>query len=247
VANPKAITLHAAGAETITGTGAAVDVEAIRSPGAVRLQLDVTAVAGTLPTLTVTIETSPSGGASGWRALGSFTVFTAAANFPRKTFAETERYVRASWVITGSAGQSFTFSLLGEAHQLYCAPSDISRYALPSAALASVAADVQADACLRATDDAEAGIAGGYTMPITAWPEALRGRVADVAAFYAMKYRGFNPEGSDELIVKANDDAQAWFKAVGQGRIKPPGLVDSSPTVFEAASHVVVSAVRRGW
>lgn len=102
------VTLAGSAARMATGNGAALGV----AKGTLRLLLDVTAAAGTGPTLDVVIETSFDG-ATNWRSLGAFAQKTAAGS-ERKSFAGADRFVRARWTIAGTA-PSFTFSVVGEA------------------------------------------------------------------------------------------------------------------------------------
>jgi len=103
------VTLAASAARTANGQGAAVEVGAA---GTVRLLMAVTAVAGTSPSATVTVETSHSG-AGDWRSLGTFAAKTGVAT-ERKNFGGCDRYVRATWAITGTT-PSLTFAVAGEA------------------------------------------------------------------------------------------------------------------------------------
>lgn len=110
VSRGRAVSLAASAARTATAAGTALE---IADKGAVRLLLDVTAVTGTNPTLDVTIETSYDG-STGWTSLGTFTQNTAVSS-QRKNFSGADRFVRASWVIGGTATPTFTFSIVGEA------------------------------------------------------------------------------------------------------------------------------------
>lgn len=241
MANPLAITPHAAGAEVATGQGPAVDIGSLRT--ALRLLLEVSAVAGTdSPSLVVALETSANG-LTGWRQIGAFDAVGATAH-ARRTFAECERYIRAAWTITGT-GPSFTFELTGEAHVLYASPSDVGRFTLPPAATEVLAAHDLADGLLRATSEADDNLASAYTLPLTAWGESLRGVVADMGGYYALKLRGFDPDG-DPLTVKGHTDGLAWLRRVARREIRPPEIIDSTPTVQEGG-FVVTGKPRRGW
>lgn len=99
--------LAASAARTATGNGSAFE------PGdkaIARLRLNVTAAAGTSPTLNVTIQTSHDG--TTWRSAGTFTQATAVSE-QRAAFS-IDRFVRATWTIAGTS-PSFTFSITGEA------------------------------------------------------------------------------------------------------------------------------------
>jgi hypothetical protein len=71
--------------------------------------LNVTAAAGTTPSMTVTVETSGDGAT--WSPLGSFPAVTG-AGVSRRTFSGLDNFVRASWAVTGT-GPSFTATLTG--------------------------------------------------------------------------------------------------------------------------------------
>lgn len=108
-ADTQDVTLAASAARTATGNGDAVE---LGDRGTAALTLDVTAVGGTTPSATVTIETSKDG-STGWTAVAAFSAATA-VSAQRKVFAGLDRYVRASWAISGTT-PSLTFSVAGEA------------------------------------------------------------------------------------------------------------------------------------
>ena len=101
------LTLAASAARTATGNGATVHVG---EADTARLTLDVTAAAGTTPSLTVAVQHSHDG--STWATHSSFAAKTTAGT-ERKVFGGLDRYVRATWTITGTT-PSFTFSVVGE-------------------------------------------------------------------------------------------------------------------------------------
>lgn len=104
--------LKASGAIAATGSGAGRE---LGDKGILRLLLAITAVAGTNPTLDVTVETSIDNGvADAWRSIGTFAQKTGVST-ERKTFVGADRFVRLSWTIGGTASPSFTFSVTGEA------------------------------------------------------------------------------------------------------------------------------------
>lgn len=74
-----------------------------------RAQLDVTAVAGTAPTLDVVLEDSLDG--VNWNTLAAFTQRTAAGRQVIDYTGVFADELRVRWTIGGSAGQSFTFSV----------------------------------------------------------------------------------------------------------------------------------------
>lgn len=92
-------------ARTATGSSAAVETgqwDVLRG-----LLLDVTAVSGTTPTLTVTVETSAD--SSTWYTVASFVQRTAAGT-ERKSFPGLDRWARLTWTVGGTT-PSFTFAI----------------------------------------------------------------------------------------------------------------------------------------
>lgn len=92
-----------------TATSASMD---LASYGTVRLDLHVSVATGTLPTLDVTVQTSPDG--TNWSTLGTAFTQATAATDQHKVFAGADRYLRAVSTIGGTT-PSFTYSLSGSA------------------------------------------------------------------------------------------------------------------------------------
>jgi hypothetical protein len=99
--------LVASAARTATGSGAGVYVP--QYDMAV-LTLVVSAVSGTTPSLTVSIDTSPDN--STWTAIAAFAAQTTTTAGVRKVFSGVDQYIRASWTISGTT-PSFTFAVTG--------------------------------------------------------------------------------------------------------------------------------------
>ena len=77
--------------------------------------LNVTAASGTSPTLAVTVQTSHDNGVTDpWRPVGSFPTASAVGASPWQVFAGLDRWLRASWVVSGTT-PSVTFGVAGEA------------------------------------------------------------------------------------------------------------------------------------
>lgn len=108
----KDITLVPAGTiVTATGTGTAFQVN---SRTQFRGQSIVTAATGTTPSLTVNIQTSFDNGVTdAWRTVASFAAQTAADTSAHKCFPGLDRWVRASWTVSGTT-PSITFGVPGE-------------------------------------------------------------------------------------------------------------------------------------
>lgn len=97
---------------TASGNGAGIEVEG-RSE--FRGSCAVTTASGTTPSLTVSVQTSHDNGASdAWRTVGSFPAQTATGATAWQSFAGIDRFIRASWVISGT-NPSLTFGVTGEA------------------------------------------------------------------------------------------------------------------------------------
>lgn len=94
-----------------TATGQSTAIEA-GSGHTVRAFLDVTAVSGTAPSMTLSLETSHDG-STGWRNVGSFAAKTAVST-ERKAFSGLDKFHRWSWTISGTT-PSFTFSAASDA------------------------------------------------------------------------------------------------------------------------------------
>ncbi len=106
------VTVLASGALTASGQSAAIDVGGAST---LRAQVQVSAVGGSTPSITVTIQTSHDAGATdAWRTAGTaYTAITAVGNSPWQSFV-VDRYVRVSYVISGTT-PSLTTTVVGEA------------------------------------------------------------------------------------------------------------------------------------
>jgi hypothetical protein len=84
-------------------------------------------------------------------------------------------------------------------------------------------------------------------MPLTTWDVATRKHVACMAAYDLMRFRGYDPNaGPDELLQRGRDQAVQWFMRIADGKLRPVGIVDSTPVVTETEVYVE-SAASRGW
>jgi phage gp36-like protein len=239
--NPLILELHASAPETASGTGLAIDL-ADRS--LIQLTLEVTAFAGTSPTLSVVIENSLTG--LDWSVVAQFAPLAAIAT---KTLVvpESMRFMRARWAIGGSVSPSVTFLLTGTANQLYALPSDIVRYGLPASALEGIPAAVLADFCLAASEEASGYLASAYTLPLANWGTDLRKHVARMVAYDVMSWRGYDPDsGKDDLLSKNRDMAIEWLNRVANGKLRPIGVEDATPLIAEEEIYID-SAPSRGW
>lgn len=248
MASSAAVSLLASSARTTTGSGAAVD---LAEKTTCVLYLDVTAVSGT-GALTVTVQTSPNG-TSGWTTVspsngaGGSLVFTAASAvaLQKVTFPSCERYVRATWSITG--GATVTFAVTGTAFLRFASPADVLRLGVRSEALSDVSAATLDASCGRATDEIVSALdAQEYKGPFDAWGEDVRGTAATLAGYYALLVRGFAPQNGADPLVQAVADARAWLDLVAKGSRRPFGVADSTDDEDEGDVYVT-SAATRGW
>lgn len=104
------LTLMASGARTASTTS---DVYEVGDRGTLRLDLDLTAVSGTNPTMHVQIETRKTYGSGSWRVVDAFPIKTTTGS-ERRSMSGLDRFARAVCTI-GGTNPSFTFSLGGEA------------------------------------------------------------------------------------------------------------------------------------
>lgn len=107
-----ASTVELSGSSARTASGSSAPADGMTSRTTLRVQLSVTAVSGTSPSMTVVLEDTIDG--TNWNTIGTFAAKTAAGREVINVttpFAET---VRATWTITGTT-PSFTFSILAHA------------------------------------------------------------------------------------------------------------------------------------
>ena len=102
-------TIHASAAETATGNSSDIDVSDWTMAV---FYLNVSASAGTSPTLDITIEgKDPIAGT--YYTIVTFLQKVTTGSERIALVVLTDRTIRGKWTIGGSAGQSFTFSLVG--------------------------------------------------------------------------------------------------------------------------------------
>ncbi len=243
-----AITPLASASRTSSGVGAALDLGVYRTA---HLTLDVTAVSGTTPTLLVTIETAPSSIESTWLSLGAFAAAVAVGRQTRIRFTGADQFARVRWTISGSA-PSFAFSVTGLKVLVYADPADIRALTLPAGTLVDAYGAPYTDSalgafCETATDDIDDIFGTRFSLPLTAWGSSTRRRAAELAAFYSVRKRGFNPEDTGSAqIVAMKDDAVGWLTMAQRHEITPVGVVDATPDIEDGGAEVVTNP-RRGW
>lgn len=232
MANPTSITLLPLTALTGSGSGTAVELATPCSCLALRVASDAS--------VSLRLETSTTGTGQ-WTTVDELLAH-GGSSLPW-TAAGLDRFVRLQWtVLQGTAA----CSVAGTAEVVYCSPADISRFGAPAEGLEELTQSEYADACLASTDEADGYIGGAYTLPLTAWGSDLRLHVAKMATLLLFERRGWDPGGPDGQIVKGRERAIEWLNRLANGRLKPPGLADSTPDAFDGGSSVV-SSPKRGW
>jgi hypothetical protein len=92
---------------------------------------------------------------------------------------------------------------------------------------------------------------GGIVLPLTAWGDVTRQKVADLLIYELKSYGGMasgDASVGDQNIILRAQAARDWFKELGMGTAEDPDLVDSSddgeagPTSIECSSDET-----RGW
>lgn len=240
MANPLAVELHALGEETASGSGTPVDISALRR--CAKLTLTVTSLSGTSPGLEVVIETGPSSSGP-WRSLSGFSASTEQSE--ELVFGVTDRWIRASWTLSGDDSPAATFEIAGTAEVLYATPADVASLAMKPSAFEELDLSQKLGCCLAATDQAEDFIASAHVLPLVSWGTSLTQHVARIAAANMLRVRGTGgTEGPDLVVFDTEKMSLTALDRVANGRLKLTGVVDSTPEVFEGGS-VVVSRPRR--
>lgn len=242
------LALAASAARTTSGTGATLDLEVIGSTA--RLWLDVSAVTGATPSLTVTIEHSHNG--TTWETLGTPFEPRSTAGAEYKAFPGARQYIRARWVITGTTPE-VTFSVLGEQVLVYATPADVKLLGLPAAAMAgdNPVTDTEIDRAVEAAGDTIDGYlaTADITTPLEEWPNDVRRAAAIIAGYDIISVRvGYNPEADrDDPWRKRYEDVIRWLERIADGSNLLPGIPVPDPGTTVGRVMVVSSEEPRGW
>ena len=133
---------------------------------------------------------------------------------------------------------SVTVSVSGTAHTVYAEPTDLTRLSVKPDALNEMTLAQLVDACIAASAEADGYLGGAFKLPITAWDTDLRLKTAQLAVANLFMLRGAEPDGPDALVFDARNKALQWFDKILAGRLRPPGIIDTAPEVFEAGAYV---------
>lgn len=110
-ARTRSVTVVTAAVTTATGA-VANSVQELGDQNTARLTLNATAVSGTTPSVTVTVETSADG-STGWTSVGAFAAVTAVSS-QRKVFTGLDRFIRLNATAVTGTTPSVTYTVSGE-------------------------------------------------------------------------------------------------------------------------------------
>jgi len=240
------ITLHASAEETTSGSGTAVDLhstDGVELRRLARLQLIVSALSGTAPTLNVAIETSPDNAT--WRQLDSFSQQTAVGIAELKT-GDLDRYVRCSWAIGGSDNPTVTFALTGIALATFCTLAELETHGSGGSKLATIAKATRVDKLVAATLTARSYLLKRFQPPLIRVGGDITEAVAKLASLQIFTDRGVNPSPeSTALVLDEARNRERWLQRVGSG-LAAAEVVDSTPETREGVGAVSAEETR-GW
>jgi phage gp36-like protein len=244
MSQPLSIELAASAERTAAGSGVAQDLGLVAETvprSAARLDVAVTAFDG-LERLRLVIEHAAAE-AGPWLELDALDV-TQTGDY-EISVAGTKRWLRVRWEFVGEDTPSVTFSVAGTAHQVYLGPRDLGRSGIRREVIDErITLTAQADACISVSDEADGYLGGRYVLPLTKWSEDLRAHLARMAVKYGLDTCGRQVEEPEDQIETGFERSIAWLKRLQDGKLEPPGMVDSTPDVFEGGA-VVVSRPRR--
>lgn len=241
---PLSIELHASGAETANGSGAAVDmglVASVSPRSAAKLEVAVTAFADVERVRLVFEHAAAEAGP--WLELDELDLTQTGDH--EHSVGDAKRWLRVSWELFGAGpSPSITFSVAGKAHQVYVSPRGLGQAMRVHALEDITTPTVRAAACISVSSEADGYIGGRYKLPLKQWDETLSAQCARMAIRYALDACGWQPDGPDNVVMLAFAHATAWLKRLQDGKLEPPDIVDSTPEAFEGGS-VVLSRPRR--
>lgn len=138
----------------------------------------------------------------------------------------------------------------------YCDPSDLPKY-LNAAALATTTPEAQLQACIDASNEADAFLRGRYSLPLSAWDTNVRKYTAWIACYLLLTGRGYAMmAGSDKQITDRyymavgdpSKPGSGWFPGVQRQAIHPdvtPAQPSPGDPVYDLPQ--VRTSQQRGW
>lgn len=185
--------------------------------------------------LDVVLETGL--GTTGWELLLTCPPIVEAGTYRQYAVGCKDR-LRVRYDVLGSA----SLSVSATTHQLYCTPEDVRTLSIPAASMRDLPIVDLAQACLAATDEAASYLGSSFDMPLTEWGVALRMHTSNMAAYHALKRRGYDPN-SNESIRLGYTDALDWLKRGAKG---DASIIDTSPEAPADCAFWVCDPPR-GW
>jgi hypothetical protein len=137
----------------------------------------------------------------------------------------------------------------------YCTPSDVTTYALPATALATVSSGEQTAACVAASEEADSFLRGRFQLPLASWGQDVVRYTAYIAAYLMMSKRGFQPLGGADAMIRENyyravgypdRPGTGWFPQIQRQSIHPD-VVEGGVSAPKYQLPQVYSAPKRGW
>lgn len=131
----------------------------------------------------------------------------------------------------------------------YATQADLLKGINPGALL-GVTGDQMDEAIDSASREIDGYLRDQYTLPLMQAGADIRRKTVDIAIYYLMVGRGYNPEaGGDPGIRSRYADAVAWLVRVSKGEISPD-ITDSSAGAAEGrhgSRPTVISSSQRGF
>lgn len=86
-----------------------------------------------------------------------------------------------------------------------------------------------------------------FALPLVSWSDDVRRATAHVAAWDAIVFRGFNPNATNDQIIKLRaDKARQWLADVVAGSVEPENVVDATST-YDENGPIMASDEPAGW
>lgn len=110
----------------------------------------------------------------------------------------------------------------------YATQTDLALYGLSAAALAPISPTAQDAALLAASQIADGYLGFRFKVPLTQVGADIKANVCAVAAWIAMRPRGFKPGTRDaDSLHEGYKDAIKWFESIQAGKTTPMGVIDA--------------------
>jgi phage gp36-like protein len=126
----------------------------------------------------------------------------------------------------------------------YITSAEFAIFGLPPAAYAGIAPALVTAAIEHASGIADSYIAKRYTLPLTSASEPLKRAVADIAAWFVLGYRGFDPQPQNGAAAQArHDQAIAWLARVATGEVEIIGGGDLGEPLCASSGNLEWSSL----